>query len=559
MNKPTSNLINIVATGCIVLVLLSLLLFWGRFLCVVHLINNIPAGSSRIIISPSGLIPDEPAPERAVEEVFFRYRTPEPNEPNFKFSGIYADINRYLVFSKAIGAFWDIAAKIVPYYGVNERVYYWYDKENGSICFDKRSGLIIRRHEDKKTGPVELFAGPNGVSGVADSSLGRFYDPIVTEGWATNLCLYDKKTRCFYVIDFAGGRVSKGLQLAQGDRREPIAIGAIEERIGNELPVELWWSVGWCPPMIWNAEKDWKSRRVFLPGSSEEYEFYGWDWTNTYIPVLDKTGRIHIYNTKEQSLTQCGYLPMPQSLFMWERLNDVARPKDVLAYQIQPFYAVLRSPGEGKKAGRIIDTKYLGMGAACVSREGVAMAMGVFDPNGRLIYEGYAGVYSKSFGSTLATIDLFFLENLQPPVFEIASYLCGNSIEPSAGHRALFILPNSFVGMLGRYSGEKFDREVFLLLLIGPSLILSVWLAFRVRKDAKIIGLSGTAKKWWTVGTIAFGLPAYITYRLTRPKEALVTCQNCGQLRRPDMEICHRCGSKWEIPELTPPNWRICD
>ena len=38
--------------------------------------------------------------------------------------------------------------------------------------------------------------------------------------------LYDKKTRCFYVIDFAGGSVSKGLQLAQGDRREPIAIGA---------------------------------------------------------------------------------------------------------------------------------------------------------------------------------------------------------------------------------------------------------------------------------------------------------------------------------------------
>jgi hypothetical protein len=144
-------------------------------------------------------------------------------------------------------------------------------------------------------------------------------------------------------------------------------------------------------------------------------------------------------------------------------------------------------------------------------------------------------------------------------VFGIASYLCGDYFEPSAGHRALFILPNSFVGMLGRYSGTKFDRQVFLPFLVGPSLILSILLAYRVRKDATIIGLSGTAKKWWTVGTAAFGLPAYITYRLTRPKETLVTCQNCGQLRRPDMETCHRCGSKWEIPELTPPNWRICD
>ena len=59
----------------------------------------------------------------------------------------------------------------------------------------------------------------------------------------------------------------------------------------------------------------------------------------------------------------------------------------------------------------------------------------------------------------MATTILFLLENLQPPVFEIASYLCGDRIEASAGHRALFILPNSFVGMLGRYNGTKFDRR----------------------------------------------------------------------------------------------------
>jgi hypothetical protein len=565
MNKPTSNLINIVATGFIVLVLLSLLLFWGRFLCVVRIINDRTLGSTEIAIRPSGLVPGEPAPKRTVEveNPFVRYRTLNSNERNFRYSSIYTSIDTVLVFSRAIGAFWDIAAEIVPYYDVNERVYYWYDEGNGRyFCFDKPSGLIIRNYKSSEPNDksmsrkTEFFAGPNGISEKADSSLGRFYDPIVTEGWAT-IGLYDKKTRCFYLIDFAGGSVSKGLQLAEEDRREPIAIVGIR----NELSVVS--GIGGRSPQIWNPEKGvWEQQEMFLPGgdkSSQGYDLVDWDWTYTYITVFDKTGQIYIYNTSEQSLTQAGYLPMPQSLFMGERRNDVARPKDVLSYWIQPFYAVLRSPREGKKVGRVIDTKYLGMGVACVSREGMAMAIDVFDPNGKMIYRGDTSMYSESSGSTLATIDLFFLENLQPVVFEIASYLCGDRIEAPAGHRALFVLPNSFVGMLGRYKGMQFDREVFLPLLMGPSLILSIWLAFRVRKDAKILGLSGTAKKWWTVGTIAFGLPAYITYRLTRPKEALVTCQNCGQLRRPDMEICHRCGSKWEVPELTPPNWRICD
>jgi hypothetical protein len=565
MNKPTSNLINIAATGFIVLVLLSLLFFWGRFLCVVRLITNMSAGSSLITISPSGLVPDEPAPKRAGYEAFpIHNRPPGPNEPNFLFSGIYANISKEIVFSKAIGAFWDIAAEMSPYYDVNERVYYRYDKENGRyICLDKSSGLIICHNKyfepnDKSVlRGTDFFAGPNGISKTADSSLGRFYDPIVTEGWDLNrICLYDKKSRCFYVIDFAGGSVSKGLQLAQGDRREPVAIGG---GIANELSIVS--GVGCIPPQIWSAEKDdWKPRGVFLPGSNEEYTFTDWDLTYTYIPVLDKTGQIHIYNTSKQSLTQVGHLPMPQSLFMGERRNDVAMPRDVLAYQIQPFYAVLRSLREGKKAGRVIDTKYLGMGVACVSREGMEMALAVFDPNGRMIYRGDTDTTTSNEPTPLVATVLLLLENLQPVAFEAASYLCGDYFEPSPGHRALFILPNSFVGMFGRGTDEKLAVRPFgALLFMGPSLILSVWLAFRVRKDATIVGLSGTAKRWWMAGTIAFGLSAYITYRLTRPKETLVTCQNCGNMRRPDMERCHRCGSKWEMPELTPPNWRICD
>jgi len=82
-------------------------------------------------------------------------------------------------------------------------------------------------------------------------------------------------------------------------------------------------------------------------------------------------------------------------------------------------------------------------------------------------------------------------------------------------------------------------------------------LLVRAGKDAAVVDLSQNTRRWWILGTIAFGLPAYITYKLPWPKVALVTCANCGRPRRPDTDICHRCGSKWDVPELTPPKWRV--
>ena len=152
------------------------------------------------------------------------------------------------------------------------------------------------------------------------------------------------------------------------------------------------------------------------------------------------------------------------------------------------------------------------------------------------------------------------LENLQPVVLSLASYLTASSFEATAGHSALFILPNSFVAMLSRDANQSIIvRLLFSLLLILPSIILGIWLACRVSKDATVVGLSKSAKLYWLIGTIAFGLSAYITYRLTRPRITLVTCPNCGRLRRPDMTRCHRCGRKWQVPELTPPAWRVID
>jgi hypothetical protein len=114
--------------------------------------------------------------------------------------------------------------------------------------------------------------------------------------------------------------------------------------------------------------------------------------------------------------------------------------------------------------------------------------------------------------------------------------------------------------MMGRKVGEDYIwRFSSGALLILPSIILSVFLAMRVVRDAAKVGLSEDARLWWLLGTLCFGLTAYITYRLTKPKDVLVTCANCGRLRRPDMESCHHCRSKWVVGELTPPSWRVVD
>jgi hypothetical protein len=114
--------------------------------------------------------------------------------------------------------------------------------------------------------------------------------------------------------------------------------------------------------------------------------------------------------------------------------------------------------------------------------------------------------------------------------------------------------------MVARDSQGNFAERLFSALgLMLPSIVLAIWLAGRVGKNAAVVGLSRNARLYWIVGTTAFGLVGYITYRLSRPKIALVTCANCGHPRRPDMDKCHRCGSPWHVPELIPPTWKVLD
>ena len=165
-------------------------------------------------------------------------------------------------------------------------------------------------------------------------------------------------------------------------------------------------------------------------------------------------------------------------------------------------------------------------------------------------------------GGVALSIGKYLLENLHPPILSIASYLTASSFEATSASRALFLLPNSYVGRFGysRHTGDgKIGRFLAALFIISPSIVLGLFLAWRVNRDAILVGFSRDARRSWIIGTVVFGIAAYITYRLTRPKITLVTCANCGKMRRPDMELCHHCSSQWHVPKLIPPTWRVID
>jgi hypothetical protein len=313
------------------------------------------------------------------------------------------------------------------------------------------------------------------------------------------------------------------------------------------------------PPEIKISENNqdrelYRPRNVHIPIREIDSDYR----SDQYVLVLDESGQIDLLDRETLEFTgPGGRLPAPETFFPADKR---VTPGDLLAYRVLPI--ALKE-----------DHKYRGLIAAAVSREGTALALAVFNERGACFESkdtraknsrGSRNVPSSSaffFGtpwSPVITIGKFLLENLHPPILSLASYFTAGSIEAASGHRAMFLLPNSYIAMKGRDArGHIAARFLFALLLISPSIVLAILLARRVGKDAAVVGLPQKTRRFWTLGTLAFGLTGYITYKLTRPKVALVTCANCGKPRRTDTGICHRCGSKWDVPELTPPAWRV--
>jgi len=580
--------VKVFATGFVVLTLLSIPLFWFRFICWTSLSVNMPDDAKRVFVRPSGLVPPE-----------------FENDPNV----VSHSIVSARIHSREKGL---LSLGIVDYFirrfpgEPRSNVYF----SNGNcMYFDKKSGQIVHTYTQKQTMPdkttlrkvVQFYVGPEGVSETRDKTLGRFIDPIIDQGWIEHrwvdgrweelreLILYDKKLRCFFKIDFNQRTVIKGPKLGKNDRRhKPIQIGLLDR-----TPFELSY-LNWTPPRIEVADRDPNkigySSTDLKPIIPTDYDCDA----GPYLLILDETGGIDLLDKETLEFVTgtpqfpgvAGRLPAPEAYF---GSKSSVTPRELLDYEVWPLALTtyfFENPEEVKvtfgdpsfffkRAPSRIERKYLGMFAASLSRDGTALALAVFDEKGTVIkteysrlprQEGRYTTYVESskaafFGtpwSPALTIGKYLAENLHPPILSVASYFTASAFEAASGHRALFFLPNSFIAMKAEDRGENIvERFLSALWLILPSIILAIWLACRVSKDAVVVGLSENARAYWIIGTLAFGLTAYITYRLTRPKITLVTCPNCGKMRRPDMAKCHRCKSDWLVPELRPPVWRV--
>lgn len=562
MKSSSKYIINIFAAGVLALVLLSILLFWARWLPQAVFCQYLE--EPVIGISPSGLIPPE------IE-----------NDPNIiRHSSVFvrANWNDLELSLLSLGIFYDLGPglKRLDHPEASSICYFGRNKEKKTeniwnvIYFDEKLGLFVycdifpemsgpKRRWTKK---INLYAGPEGISKNADKTLGRFIEPIVDPvlGYPWPMPLFDLGQKRFFLIKFKEEQVVKGPDLPKDYR--PIQISLLlknHEVLGTR----------WHPPFRKAAEEEVKDirkiRDTIKDRTGKELPLVAAAQVESYcsrknILVIDKSGQIRNLDGETLQFSgPVGFLPPPP----FEQCSS-AKPHDSLAYNVKSFHIGRR--------------EFAGIVASSLSREGTVLAVAVFDKNGKLIrkevprYRGYS--VSLRSGSTRAVgiqpleepgglaamVTKYILENLQPPILGLTSYFTASSFEATSGHRAMLILPNSFVGMRGGDVSENIaGRFFFDLLLMLPSIILAILLTWRVSKDAAAVGLSENAKLLWVIGTIAFGLTAYITYRLTRPKITLVTCTNCGKLRRPDMARCHRCGSKWHIPELTPPTWRVVD
>ncbi len=568
MKSATNYPVKTIATGFVVLILFSISLFWIRFICHTNLFEMMPNDCKSAAITPSGLLPKE------IE-----------NDPNVI---IHSQVSATLNTTKPL--FFGISDYFMERYPRKYSYILLHTYEEDEIIyFDKETGLIVCHYSFYEKLPdnsklkkmIQFYAGPDGISETPDQNLGRFegitaqlraFD--LKEDQMPEMIIYDKKIRRFFKIDIKNKTITKGPDLEQGDPHNPIRIHYLFK---NSFYIK---DFRFESPYIDSRKRTSENtREPYLADNipsgypSPLMPREAFTANGPYMLVLDETGRIDLLDrTTLKFIGSAGEIPRPETYFS-TRWPPKVRPKDLLGYCVQPLF--YENTEDANSANSTFE--YLGMYAASVSRDGTALALEIFDkkgdriatkhtevtePNHRFRYvkdipSSKAVYFEAKWSSTLTTI-LFIAENLHPPILSIASIFSASSFEAGAGHRALFLLPNSFVAMIFRdMEGNVIERLSTALSLIIPAILLAIILTWRISKDAFVVGLTKKERLAWIISTLVFGLAAYITFKLTKPKIKLVTCRNCGQPRRPDMEKCHRCKSGWHVPELTPPNWRV--
>jgi hypothetical protein len=372
-----------------------------------------------------------------------------------------------------------------------------YDSQRG--CFVCINGLST------------LYAGPKAVADTLTEELGRFVSPVICDvQWDTDV-VFDEEDSHFYMLDLGKRRVRRGPYVAPGTLQHVMGITSTPD-LGN------CWVSGYYP-----SARDRDRLYVMADG-------------DVYVPIIDESGAVAALDLRTGDLiVGVGHLPAPHSPFGC----GSPRPRDLFNYDVK---VIAERP----------EMEYAGLMAATLSRQGVPVTVAVFDRDGRLIREDSSTVAIPPWLTTK-----YLVESLHPPVLTLASFFMAYSFDAGATHRTIFLMPNSFVAQQRDRQTSLFFQLLWALLFMVPAILFAGFLSWRVGADARVFGLSGWARWTWMMATLAFGLPAYITYRLMRPKCVLMVCTGCGQSRRVDSEVCHHCGRGWESLELEPPAWRV--
>ena len=465
MKRSNNYIINVLAVGFFTLVLLSVLLFWGRKLIQGWTYEALIVGKedSSIKIQPSGLLSQLDAEPNLVSQ---SYVAASIGDGVILLSlGLMQDCFQELYGSRrhleGDNGLYDRLGIGKSYYFHIVHGSYWrciyFDKEIKKFVNCSISKQIVSG-ESKWQKQIHSYAGPDGVSIEANAKTGEFSGLFIT-GLRDNkkITIYDKNLRRFFQISFDEKTVTKGPELDK-----------------NYHPMQIDYSEEFSPGFYIK----WKPtvKDTGLEPVSGTLGFC------SYHIVLDESGYIYLLNPDTLGLgKQIGYLSQPPPF------GDgmVATTDNLFAYSIVPV---------SRK------NKYVGMAVGSISREGTGLAVSVFDPNGNRIKQQTTWVNPEEHpGGPLLMALRYILENLQAPILGVTSYLTASSFEAVTGHRALFILPESFAGWFGRDKGDApaIVRFIAVFVIIAPSILLSFLLAWRVRKNSITVGLSTRAKRWW--------------------------------------------------------------
>lgn len=542
------------AVGLLTVMFASLALFGGRFLSDAALTRSY---SQMIEIGPCALLPSE---ERPSEDSSY----PRVNvwRDNWPWGDDYLRGNLYQRHRALSLLCWPFmgSERILRHLGIAEFVR---SRRRGYCCISSAGGsgtlidyvhlsyvdgqLVHRHNGTRSLSPTfpwdwqratEQYVGPNGVSEAPTRDIGRFRPMLIgasefvsDDRWSwwpqrydpNAFVLYETESRRFFSVDLEKGIVSMG-PAPESQRDEPVRVGASLGPSSCRIDVHL--------PVLANG--------------TQVVDFA----ESPCVPVVCESGRIELLDRGRLEIVgPASTLPRPRTFFGW----GSRMPADLLAIEVA-LIGVDTSQQNGTIGGRRRG-EYVGAVAVSVSRQGTSMSVAVFDRQGKMVQSRQ----EEPSGQREYMVSKYLFESLHPPILTLASFFTAYSFEAGATHRALFLMPNSFVALQRDRETNSIFQFLAALLFLVPALAFSGFLSWRVVRDAAVMGLSPRARWLWGLGTAAFGLPVYITYRLTRPRVALALCSNCGRGRRVDREVCHRCGGGWDVPALEPPVWRVAD